>query len=117
MTLLACLLLSAHFIGDFVLQTNSTAIRKSDNWLVLLYHVMIVTACILVATTPWGIRNAILIASINGVAHFATDAVTSRITKYFYSKGERHNFFVTIGADQLIHSLTLVLLAEHFTAQ
>lgn len=113
MTWLLCTLLVAHFIGDFVLQNDQMAIRKSEDWGVLFRHVLIVNGCVFVSCMPWG-SDAIWIAAINSAVHFATDAVTSRITKYFYARGDRHNFFVTIGADQLIHSLTLVFLAESY---
>ena len=52
-----------------------------------------------------------LFVVVNFFAHFCTDFVTSRISSYYYAKEERHNFFVTIGADQAIHMVTLYLTA------
>jgi hypothetical protein len=40
---------------------------------------------------------------LNGALHFITDACTSRLTGYFYKKGDYHNFFVVIGFEQFIH--------------
>ena len=51
---------------------------------------------------------------VNGALHFVTDAITSRITGYFWAKNDAHNFFVVIGFDQMIHYFclfgTLILL-------
>ena len=109
----------AHFIGDWVLQSNRLAIGKSkSNW-VLLQHVAIVTACL----GPFGIGFAL----VNGVAHFATDWVTSRMTSKLWfvdvkpfemypgtftvklDEKKRHNFFVVIGLDQLLHYLVYAI--------
>lgn len=45
----------------------------------------------------------------NGIAHWCTDFVTSRVNTYLYKKGDTHNFFVCIGFDQWIHHITLGL--------
>jgi hypothetical protein len=46
---------------------------------------------------------------INGVLHFITDFYTSRLTSYFWSIGDRHNFFVVVGLDQLIHCFCIII--------
>lgn len=103
MTLLLCLL-TIHFAGDFLLQWDWLAINKSRDWFALAIHVTIYSLCfvhygwIFMALTFW--------------MHFATDAVTSRLTTYLYLRQRRHWFFVAIGADQLIHAWTLGLTAQ-----
>ena len=113
-------LLAAHFVGDFVLQSDFVAINKSKSWKVLLFHCLIYSACFL----PWGWKFAV----VTFYLHFVTDWVTSRITSklwfferryygadmpidlsddWYYVEGKRHWFFVTVGADQLIHYVTL----------
>lgn len=115
-------LLIAHFLGDFVLQTDAMATRKSKEWLYLSLH------CVVYALmfVPWGLRFYL----ITLLTHFVTDAITSRITTklWFFQPidvhfninnvryecwipkgGSRHYFFVMIGFDQLIHFATLAL--------
>lgn len=96
------LLLLAHFVGDFVLQSDWMAQGKSVRYGFnknMAVHIGIVTACLL----PFGI----VFALVNGVIHWALDAISSQMTRYYWRKDERHNFFVVIGADQMLHYLTL----------
>jgi hypothetical protein len=107
-------LLVLHFIGDFLLQSNWMALNKSKSWRALLAHCAVYSACFL----PFGLA----FAGITFLGHVLTDAVTSRITSklWFFEQaaggvnewhyipgGKRHWFFVTIGADQLIHYAAL----------
>ncbi len=140
-------LLSAHFLGDFVFQTDRMAINKSSSWSWLAYHVTVYTATIVTLAAWWtylqngylGAPPLVLFGLATWITHFATDAVTSRLTSklwFFrplpgiweqatyeypktlnsvvnpwvpYSDNRRHWFFVTIGAGQLIHAWTLYL--------
>jgi hypothetical protein len=131
--LLAAQILFAHWVSDFVLQTHWMATNKSKNWLALTAHATVYTVsfCLVVlllsafvAMTESGeVRHAIFVLApsafavwiaLNGALHFVTDAITSRITSYFWTKGDAHNFFVVIGLDQMIHYFclfgTLILL-------
>lgn len=103
-------ILVAHFIGDFLLQSDEMATRKSKDWLYLLLHVE-VYMLLLLPFISWGATWALPWVLLNAVAHFGTDAVTSRITTRLYHAGERHWFFVVIGLDQLIHVATLLTTA------
>lgn len=110
------ILLFSHFVGDFVCQSRYIAENKSKSWLVLTFHVFILTICIYLMSLTLGwlfgyeSSGILLLSLINGVLHFCTDAATSRITTYFYKKGDMHKFFTTIGADQFLHSITLIFL-------
>lgn len=44
----------------------------------------------------------------NGIAHFGIDAVTSRITSYYWQEQRAHAFFVVVGFDQFLHLALLV---------
>lgn len=90
-----------HAFADFVLQTDKMATSKSSSnkWLAL--HVGIYALWLV----PFGWRFAL----VNFAAHFCTDWVTSRATTKLWKAGERHWFFVVIGADQALHMTALVL--------
>lgn len=111
-------LLTAHFIGDFVLQSHWMALNKSKaNW-PLFVHVCVYTATIslamLIIQYVQGYANLELLGSLvclNFVAHFVTDWVTSRINSWLWKAKEVHWFFVGVGADQLIHMWTLGVTA------
>jgi hypothetical protein len=114
-------LLTLHFIGDFPLQNDWMALGKSKSWKPLLTHVLVYSACFL----PFGLA----FASLTFLLHLITDFYTSRLTsslwfidlvdisasnfkhKYFANvdSNKRHNFFVAIGLDQLIHVWCLAL--------
>ena len=110
---LAALLL-AHFIGDFVFQSRWMADNKADlSTGALPAHVFVYTLCIgLVAFTAGASAGWLL---TNSIAHFVTDAATSRMTKALWRDGRMHLFFVVIGGDQTIHYLTLFGTWEIFS--
>jgi hypothetical protein len=97
--LLLLVLLSVHFVGDFVLQTNWQAQNKSKNWEALGRHVLVYSLCF-----AWLGANFVVATF---VFHFLTDAVTSRINSKLWAEKRVHGFFVGVGADQLIHAWTL----------
>lgn len=127
------LLLTAHFIGDFLCQSDWMAINKSKRWDALTVHVMTYTSVVMVIlairagiTYGWHDNHAsiviLMFCGITFAAHFITDAVTSRITSklwffqpygesnmWRYKGGNRHWFFVVIGFDQLLHAYQLIL--------
>ena len=144
MTTIFAVVLVAHFIGDFVCQTDYMAVNKSKHWDALALHVLVYGAAI-AATIALAVVAGAIPASdrwfewvgINMAMHFVTDAITSRITSRLWFlpfvanlpqgtavtndevivvrfKPTRHWFFVCIGADQLIHMLTLVYTLEYF---
>lgn len=100
------ILLFAHFVGDFIMQTDAMAKGKSSSNGVLFSHVLAYTGTL--AVVGFFIPISLLFLLINFAAHFATDFVSSRITKSLWAQNKVHWFFVVIGADQLIHALTLV---------
>ena len=122
------ILLVVHFLADFPLQWNWMSLGKSKNTLkglgALTSHVLVYSLCFLF----WGLP----FAAVTFATHWLTDFVTSRITstlfpfvpawpefekppyiEWYNKDGEgwrsNHWFFVCIGADQLIHTVTLAL--------
>lgn len=132
-------LLIAHFIGDFILQSDEMAIQKSKDWVALTVHVSFYSICFIF----WGVPFYLFTL----VSHFITDAITSRITSKLWFiqleptarkalstnligtaydemfpfdarvlSGQRHWFFTMIGLDQLIHYVTLAV-SYHWLAK
>lgn len=99
-------LVLAHWVADFVMQSDKMAINKSKKHWVLGAHCLVYSLCLSVFGWEY--------SAVNGVAHFAVDAVSSRATSYLYAKGDRHNFFVVIGLDQAIHLIVLIVTAQYF---
>ncbi len=99
---LILLLALIHYMGDYILQTHMMAKSKSSSWKWLSAHVATYTAVLLI-TTGWP-----LFALVNGVLHFLTDAITSRITTKLWAQQKWHWFFTWLGADQLIHGVTFL---------
>lgn len=94
------IILAVHWFADFVLQTDKMAQNKSTSFKWLSSHVGVYTLCLL----PFGPTFSL----VNGLAHFIIDAATSRATSRLWKNGDRHNFFVVIGLDQLIHTVILI---------
>lgn len=109
-----------HFIADFVLQSDWMAQNKSKDNRALGLHVTAYTSALAIGSIPlvfilgYGSHPAIgpvtaIWVIANGGAHFVTDFITSRINSRLWAAKEVHWFFVGIGADQVIHYLTLGL--------
>jgi hypothetical protein len=110
-----------HWVADFVLQTNKQAQGKSKNWNDLLSHTFTYSAmwvfasCLLIGyankeqTTQWYVIHSLLFAFITFIAHTVTDYFTSRLNSKLWAKGDVHNFFVSVGFDQVLHYIQLFL--------
>lgn len=108
------LIIWAHFIGDFICQTDWHAQNKSKNNWILAHHVLGYSIPLLILGFLVPVSVAWII--VNALAHFVTDYITSRITSHLWAKKETHWFFVTIGADQAIHMTTLILTYYYMCA-
>ena len=104
-----------HYIGDFLLQTDQMAKKKSTDirWLgahTLAYTVALIPAVIILGFMLGKWEQAVAFVLINGFLHGNVDMITSQINAKLWEKGQIHNFFCMIGFDQLVHSATLLLL-------
>lgn len=112
-----------HYFADFVMQTDEMAINKSKSNKHLLEHVYTYSLI-------WFIFGAIYTISqgnnyvewtvskfvgITFICHFITDYFTSRLSSYLYQKEQRHNFFLVVGADQVLHYIQLFLTFKLLT--
>ena len=118
-------ILFIHWVADFVLQTDKQAKNKSKSWKALLSHTFnysLMWYGIIVIFSVWGnhfggpkIQDLGwspwmgLFPVITFVCHTITDYFTSRLNSKLYGKGDIHNFFVSIGFDQWLHAVQLLL--------
>lgn len=93
------LLMSIHFLADFVLQSDWMARNKSKANLPLAIHVFIYAFCFM--WFGWQF------AGVTFCCHFAQDWITSRINSRLWAANKVHWFFVGVGADQLLHTYQL----------
>lgn len=103
-----------HWVADFVLQTDKQARGKSKNWNDLLSH----TASY---SLVWFIPSFVMIyyfhyspylwlfSFITFICHTVTDYFTSRLNSKLWARGDVHNFFVSVGFDQVLHYVQLFL--------
>ncbi len=116
---LLLVLLSAHFIGDFMCQSDRMAKGKSTSFAVLGEHVCVYAGVVTVFMMPviamyvsTSIDLGVVAARfcvVTMLTHFVTDTITGRINARLWREGRVHDFFVGVGADQLIHAWTLAL--------
>jgi hypothetical protein len=110
-----------HWIADFVLQSDKQAKGKSKNWSDLLAHTFtystmwVFASCLMLGyvnkgqTTQWYVIHALLFGLITFLCHTITDYFTSRLNSKLWAKGDVHNFFVSVGFDQVLHYIQLFL--------
>lgn len=114
------LIIWAHFVADFMLQNDKMAQNKSTSNIWLTNHIMVYSFAMLGILAPFvyllnpqdshmQLVWLLVWVAINGALHWITDWCSSRATSYLWQKGDRHNFFVVVGADQAIHLSTMVV--------
>lgn len=117
-----------HWIADFVLQTDKQAKGKSKNWNDLLTHtvtyslIWFIPILILqlyggfwLLNDLFGGPKIMLFFPITFICHTITDYFTSRLNSKLWAKGDIHNFFVSIGFDQVLHYVQLFLTYWYLT--
>ena len=101
------LLFIKHFIADFVLQTNKTA--KSKHKYLYLSHSMnhgLLTFGIAVMFVD--LYTAFSLSCLDFAIHHNVDYIKVKLSKK-YTQADRL-YWIYFGADQLLHSLTYVLI-------
>lgn len=116
-------ILVLHFLGDFVLQTDQQATNKSKSMYWLFSHTSSYTIfwfwviLLFLTFTGYNSTNAIILATkfsfITFVAHTITDYFTSRLNAKLWAKKDMHYFFVSVGFDQVLHYVQLILTVKY----
>lgn len=110
----------AHWIADFVFQTDWMAQNKSKSNKPLLVHIVtysLILGIVLLPSSFFSFNLDLLYFIIlNGVLHFLIDWNTSRITSRLHKQGKlgsstvpNFGFFSIIGLDQFLHMVCLLL--------
>jgi hypothetical protein len=103
-------ILIVHWFADFVCQTDWMAKNKSTNVDALCMHIGVYTMIWVVpAIVMLPVPASALFILVTLITHFMIDGVTSKINTYLWKKGDSHNFFVSVGFDQLLHYTQLIL--------
>lgn len=105
--------LFVHWVADFVAQTDWMALNKAKQWRPLLIHTGTYSAMMgvfIVALLPRSTCFMVIpFIFITFIAHTVTDYYTSRLNARLWKAERRHDFFVSIGFDQLLHIVQLLL--------
>lgn len=100
-----------HLVADFFMQTKYMAENKSKNWWALSSHVLVYSwATSMLWILKFDVFQVQYIFGITFICHFITDAVTSRITAWLWSRKHVRLFWVIIGMDQTAHYTQLFLM-------
>lgn len=110
-------LLIAHYISDFVLQTDYMARGKSKSMKPLSLHIVVYTLGLMIMT--WYLFSNSLaflgFALFNGITHLVVDYFTSRESSKLFAQNKAGsdtipNFgaFSVIGFDQFLHTFILI---------
>lgn len=111
-------ILFSHWIADFIMQDDFTAINKSKSHRVCFAHSLMYTGSFGVMFGLSAIFYSFgkidselwfMFCLITLVSHFVIDSITSRINLYLWKNEKRHLFFVCIGFDQFLHIAILMI--------
>ena len=107
------LIILLHFVADFLCQTREMGLGKNSSNTILVKHIAAYSSVFLIASflTP---AFGLMFVFVNAFAHTVTDWFSSRIGKWFHNQNQMYWFFATLGLDQTIHILTLILSYNYF---
>lgn len=108
------IILFAHFIGDFIFQTDWQAKNKSTNMEALTNHIITYTCTFLPIALFLGTLGIIFLILVFGL-HWITDYFTSKLNSKLWEDKKVHWFFVSIGFDQFLHFCQLLLIYYFLT--
>lgn len=102
------------------MQSEWMALGKSKTWNPLLCHTSTYSAlwiipiavmlCVFYGFLPnWAILGGIIFGAITFLFHTVTDYITSRENSKLLEKSSKHDFFVSVGFDQVLHYIQIFL--------
>lgn len=104
---LMALLLTKHFICDFLLQTGNIAVKKHNHLNVESYaHSAFHALGAILALGICGYSQFWLLGFFSGVIHYGIDWVKGNLTERLEMKPDNTYFWWLLGADQYAHGLT-----------
>lgn len=116
MTVLEILLiLLIHWIADFVLQTDKQAKNKSTNVYELVAHTLTYSLVFFMCGlaycyfTKTELIYSFYFYIITFVCHTITDYFTSKLNSKLWKQEKTHEFFVSVGFDQVLHYCQLFI--------
>lgn len=106
-----------HWVADFICQTDWQAKNKSKNNEALINHTVVYTVVWLPfvflfldsSVYFYHFQAAGWFLLVTFICHTAQDYVTSRINSKLWAENNVHWFFVSIGFDQFLHYVQLLL--------
>ena len=101
-----------HWFADFVLQTDKQAKGKSKSWFYLIEHTLSYSVVwFVIGSLFYVLYDNIWVgaqfALITFIFHTLTDYFTSRVNSKLWAEGKVHNFFVSVGFNQVLHYIQL----------
>ena len=81
---------------------------------VTIYTITLLCCCMLLIDFKIPFQNMVNFAIFNGILHFCVDFITSKITSRLWGDNKIHEFFVTVGLDQLLHIISLLITINIF---
>ena len=112
-------LLVAHVVGDFFLQSQKMAEKKSDNVGYLFLHCFFYFITLLFASPAifqsyrgMGFTQVhFVFAFVSSILHFAVDFFSAVVYRHYAkTDGFKRGFFNTLGVDQFVHIILLFAL-------
>jgi len=103
-------LIFMHWVSDFVMQDDKTALKKSFKIGFLIWHAFFYTVPFLLFIEYYRLPFFLILFA----THLCIDFVTSKLNTYLWKNNQRHYFFVSIGFDQFLHIATILYFAEKF---
>lgn len=101
--------LFVHWLADFVMQSDWMAKNKSTSNKALAAHGLSYWYVFTAMLYPTFGNKALLYSTVNAMIHMGVDYFTSRLNKKLWGAGKVHEFFVSVGFDQFLHYVTLIL--------
>lgn len=112
-------LLFTHWVGDYVLQFNEMAARKSKSFKWLTIHVLVYTGTLLLGSfllvffDMMALDKVAIFVAVNGAIHWVTDLITSRLADRVANTPRL--YYPIVGFDQLLHTATLLFTFQQWS--